>query len=230
MGAFDEVMEAVWKGHDPYAGFPLDDWPEDRRGWNSEHPWLGDSVTTLRPRIVVEVGVWRGGSALTMADSLRDNGIDGCVIAVDTWLGSVEHWTMMPAFPANLNVAQGQPRQMQTFLGNVIRAGHAGRVVPLPIDSLNGAAVLRHYRIRPELLHVDAGHDLLSVSADLEAWWPLLRPGGMLIGDDYHATGGWPGVRKAFHRFFRPRGLMPFEHRDGKCRITKPAHSGGNQG
>jgi hypothetical protein len=227
MGAFDEVMAAIWKGHDPYAGFPLDAWPADTRGWNSTHPWLAEAVAARRPRLIVEVGVWRGGSVLTMADALRDAGVEGCIVAVDTWLGSVEHWAKMPSFPANLNVAQGQPRQMQVFLGNVIRAGHAGRVVPLPMDSLNAAQLLRHYGLRPDLLHLDAGHDQISVGADLAAWWPLLQPGGVLIGDDYHATGGWPGVRKAFHAFFGARGLMPLEHTGGKCRVTKRGRAGG---
>jgi hypothetical protein len=29
MGAFDEALAAIWKGHDPYAGFPLDAWPAE---------------------------------------------------------------------------------------------------------------------------------------------------------------------------------------------------------
>ena len=107
-------------------------------------------------------------------------------------------------------------------MGNVIRAGHAGRVVPLPMDSLNAARLLAHHGLRPDVIHVDAGHDLLSVSSDLSAWWPLLVPGGLLIGDDYRVDGRWPGVRQAFDGFFAPMGL-PLEHRRGKCRVRKPA-------
>lgn len=36
-----------------------------------------------------------------------------------------------------------------------------------------------------DFVFVDAGHDECSVLEDLEAWWPKLRPGGLLAGDDY---------------------------------------------
>lgn len=37
-----------------------------------------------------------------------------------------------------------------------------------------------------DFVYVDAGHDKKSVSEDLRAWWPKVREGGLLIGDDYY--------------------------------------------
>ena len=34
-------------------------------------------------------------------------------------------------------------------------------------------------------IYVDALHTYDAVLADLRAWWPKLRPGGLLSGDDY---------------------------------------------
>jgi hypothetical protein len=219
-----ELIKTLWAGADPFDGFPADQVAPDMQGWHSDHPFLADTVARLRPRVVVEVGAWKGLSVLSLAAALRDNGIDGAVVAVDTWLGSSEHWADPNWRPA-LGLTHGYPTLQRAFMRNVIEAGLERFVVPLPLDSLNAAALLRGLKIAPGIVHIDAGHDFASVTADLEAWWPLLESGGVLIGDDYHDlrhARHWPGVRRAFNAFFGRRDLVPFEHSRGKCRIVKP--------
>ena len=36
-----------------------------------------------------------------------------------------------------------------------------------------------------DLVYVDARHDYCGVAEDIAAWWPKLRPGGVLAGHDY---------------------------------------------
>lgn len=36
-----------------------------------------------------------------------------------------------------------------------------------------------------DFIYVDARHDYCGVMEDIEAWWPKLRPGGVMAGDDY---------------------------------------------
>jgi hypothetical protein len=36
-----------------------------------------------------------------------------------------------------------------------------------------------------DFVYIDAGHDKKSVHADLIAWYPKIKKGGLLIGDDY---------------------------------------------
>jgi hypothetical protein len=82
--------------------------------------------------------------------------------------------------------------------------------------------MLSQLNVQVDLLHLDGGHDYGSVMADLQAWWPLVRRGGMLIGDDYNTNGVWPEVRQAFDEFFSQHRLTPFEIAPPKCRIRKP--------
>ena len=37
-----------------------------------------------------------------------------------------------------------------------------------------------------DFVYIDAAHDHASVAADVAAWWPKLRTGGLLAGDDYN--------------------------------------------
>ena len=46
-----------------------------------------------------------------------------------------------------------------------------------------------------DLVFIDAGHDYDNVLADIKAWWPKIRSGGMLAGHDYNHK--WPAVHRA---------------------------------
>lgn len=36
-----------------------------------------------------------------------------------------------------------------------------------------------------DCIYIDAAHDYASVKADLEAWWPVVKSGGILAGHDF---------------------------------------------
>jgi hypothetical protein len=169
--------------------------------------------------VIVEIGVWKGGSTIFMANELKKHDLSSVVIAVDTWLGSSEHW--VGSFSSHLSVINGYPRLYYKFMSNVVRSNAANFVLPLPIDSLNGARILDYLGIRPDMIHLDGAHDYDSVLSDLRAWWPLLARGGILIGDDYFSDGTWATVRKAFDDFFGALNLLPVENFSGKCRVRK---------
>lgn len=216
-----EIIERIWRGADPMQGFPNNLIEFDLQGWNSQHPYLSEALLELRPQVVLEIGVWKGGSTIFMAEQLKKAGLPAVVIAVDTWLGSSEHWINPESF-ASMSFLNGYPALYQKFISNVIRTGTTDFVVPLPLDSLNAAVLMPAMGISPGVIHLDGGHDYDSVMADLRAWWPLLAPGGMLIGDDYYDDGRWPTVRKAFDEFFGKLGLS-LEYANGKCRVRKAA-------
>ena len=127
---------------------------------------------------------------------VRRAGIDGCVIAVDTFLGSPEHWSGPAALFSRVN---GLPDLYQTFLSNVRKAGLTRYIVPMPQTSSTAALILARLQITASIVHVDAAHEYEDVMRDAAAYWALLRPGGYLIGDDYHET--WSGVVRAAGEF-----------------------------
>jgi hypothetical protein len=140
------IMQKLY-GHDIWEQFRPVTSADEVQGWNGNHPSLRRLAGSTGGAIVIDVGVWKGQSTITMARAMKDAGIDGCVIAVDTFLGSAEHWD--PG--RNLFTRHhGLPDIYGTFLANVHAAGVTGYVVPIPQTSANAAMILRlivHHRI-----------------------------------------------------------------------------------
>jgi hypothetical protein len=215
-----EIIAKVWHGRDPFSEVLPGTYQMDLQGWGQHHRYLTETISHVRPAIVIEVGVWKGASTVKMASRIKELGIDSVVIGVDTWLGSWEHWLDKRCFDT-LCFESGRPQLMRKFMQNVVASGLCDYVIPLPLDSNNAWYILDRYKIRPDMIHLDAGHDYNAVMNDLRLWWPTIRHGGVLIGDDY-CNVGFPGVRKAFDEFFGALDLTPIEHVAGKCRISKP--------
>ncbi|QDU37477.1 hypothetical protein Mal4_17910 [Maioricimonas rarisocia] len=75
-----------------------------------------------------------------------------------------------------------------------------------------------------DFVFIDADHHYDAVKADVHAWWPKVRTGGLLSGHDYgvygDATGAW-GVRRAVDEFAAERGVLPLLGADGTWCIEK---------
>lgn len=225
MSIRQRLLDQLFFGRDPLKDFPAGR-PTDLQGWHSQHPYLARAIAAAKPGIVVEVGVWKGASVVTLAKEIQRLKLDAVVIAIDTWLGSSEHY-LWEKFIPDLDFEFGYPRLYHKFAANIVNEGLQDFVVPLPLDSINAFQLLKEKGIRPDVLHIDAGHDYHSVMADLKAWWPQLKDGGVLVGDDYFSKpiigqGKWPEVRQAFDEFFAANRHTVFENTDGKCYVGKP--------
>ena len=102
--------------------------------------------------------MWKGASVVTMAKEIQRLKLDAVVIAIDTWLGSSEHY-LWEKFIPDLDFEFGYPRLYHKFAANIVNEGLQDIVVPLPLDSINGFQLLKEKGIRPDVLHIDAGHD-----------------------------------------------------------------------
>jgi hypothetical protein len=218
----DKIVNLIWFGNDPFVGFPETLYERDAQGWHSNHSYLTTTIDRLKASpVIVEVGVWKGASVITMANKLRELDQGGVVIAIDTWLGSWDHWCN-PSWFRELAISGGRPSMQNKFMANVVYSKLTDYVVPLPLDSINAVNVIRRRGIAPNMVHIDGGHDYSAVMSDLVHWWPVLSDGGFLIGDDY-GDGNWPDVTRAFDDFFRTMTNVIFEHEHSKCRVQKLA-------
>jgi predicted O-methyltransferase YrrM len=88
-------------------------------------------------------------------------------------------------------------------------AGCHDRIIPVRGLTVPIAACLGAWGVVADFIYLDASHDELSVSQDLRAYWPLLRTGGVMAGDDFSSH---EGVAKAVRRFSAEIGRAITEH------------------
>ena len=142
---------------------------------------LAAAILTLRPAIVVEIGVFRGGSFIPMAMAVREVG-RGLAIAIDPWsaqasvegqAGANKEWwaSVNHDVVAKEFVEQVALLSLGEFV-QVVRKRSDDAIVPAKID----------------ILHVDGNHGEQAVK-DVERFAPNVRVGGMVFMDDI----GWDG-------------------------------------
>ena len=222
---YDELIGKIHAGINPYAGYDRisGDWPAQHWGeWGSGHGWFGRLIEELKPSLIIEVGSFLGGSAITMGGKLKALGLnDSAVLCVDTWLAEEILWSM-PEHRAKLKITYGTPCFYYTFLSNVIDRGLQDTVVPLRMPSVSAGRYLRKLGITAGLIYIDGCHEEGDVMRDLEMYWAILEPGGAMLIDDYQpGVPMFDGLVRDVDRFGSRKGLK-MEREGEKGVFRKP--------
>jgi hypothetical protein len=153
-------------------------------GWMNEPElyWLADQAS--HHSCIVEIGCWMGRSTITLAINTP-----GVVYAVDTWLGSEEHKGDFIGKHPDWVYAEFL-RYTNTQLN----------IYPIRRTSVETAAQLSD--LHPDMVFIDAAHDYDSICADILAWRPLIRSGGLLCGHDH----GHPPIERAVRELIPDAG------------------------
>jgi predicted O-methyltransferase YrrM len=143
-------------------------------------------IVGLRPKIVVELGVWRGGSAIPMAIALHRLGA-GRLIAIDSWSAesSIAGQEVAHAqwWGEKMGDA-GHELALETFMGRLAKH-KIGQEICWVVRQRTDEAIVPE---SIDLLHHDANHGP-QVVLDIQRWVPAIRVGGVLVIDDLN----WPG-------------------------------------
>lgn len=173
------------------------------------------------PGDLVECGVWRGGSIMAMASSLRDRGVtDRTIWLYDTFSGmtaptfkDVEEGTGVTAVEMLNSTSVGDGNNVWCVAGRAdVEANVRG--TGYPFDNfcfIEGDVAVTLRNSVPEsiaLLRLDTDW-YESTRICLETLYPRLVPGGVCILDDY---GHWQGARRAVDEYFAARGPRPYMH------------------
>jgi predicted O-methyltransferase YrrM len=136
-----------------------------------------------RPYRVLEIGSWAGGSAITWADAIkRFNRGEGMVVCVDPWVQYIDPLADGRTVYREMHEALAHGEILDLFRHNIRACGHEDLV-----RMIRGSSDEILPLIKPEtfdLVFVDGDHSYGQVLDDLRNAAPLVRPGGILCGDD----------------------------------------------
>lgn len=159
--------------------------------------FVQQSAKVATPVHYVEIGSWRGRSTAYMAVEIANSNKNIRFDAVDTWAGSQDE-------PEHQNdPAVVNDTLYNEFLANLKPVEQY--VNPVRMTSLAAAAIYADNSL--DFVFIDAQHDYDSVRADILAWWPKVKLGGIIAGHDYNTGPDENGVDYGVGRAVRE--LLP---------------------
>ena len=194
-----QLRDLFHKGQNPYENHDVSQYQSIYAPLSGDDIWPS-IITDIKPRLIIEVGTFLGGSAISMGRALTTQNItESAILCVDSWLGDkqlLEH----PELRGKLQIQNGRPEYYKNFLTNVIVSNLTDVIIPLPLPSLQAASYIKEKNLKAQFIYIDGCHEEEAVIADLRAYWTLLESKGQLLIDDYNYE-EFMGVVTAIGRF-----------------------------
>lgn len=165
---------------------------------------LACMILALRPKTVVEIGIWRGGSFLPMALAMKELASDEFprkIIGIDSWDPKTSEAGQDP-INAEWWASADHETAYRFFRGRLEALKIPHVVLEWPIGGPPEICEIWHCSSsspslptipRIDLLHVDGNHAEQAVK-DVKRFVPRVPVGGIVILDDIGWTGGHVGL------------------------------------
>lgn len=170
-----------------------------------------------------EVGVLEGDSAWEVLCKVNPL----TMILIDTWAPYPEFRPQSPSRRWDkhaLKTADELEAMYQRVINRFKRYIDAGGAIILRSDSRKASRGLHSFAF--DAIFIDADHRYEAVKRDIETYWPLVAPGGILIGDDYNTKAermrSFWGVKKAADEFANKNNLELTLQRHKLWSMEKP--------
>ena len=142
--------------------------------WTTVHmPTWASTLQDRRHDVVdvLEIGSWEGRSALFWLNYFPRSRL----VCIDTFAGSAEH--QLAAFAGLVGDIE------QKFDWNL--KDFAGRFEKFKARSSSALSQLAIKNRRFDFVYIDGSHQAVDAYADAALAWPMVRPGGAMLFDDY---------------------------------------------
>lgn len=136
---------------------------------------LADVCNALNFKRAVEVGTHHAIFADQFMSRFR-----GSITLVDPW--AEQHDEFPTFYPTLSDVSVSRDEDYRAAM--TIMEKYGDRVTVLRYKSTEAAATFEDGSI--DFVYIDGLHDFENVTQDVRAWYPKVRPGGVIAGHDYN--------------------------------------------
>ncbi|MCX4321662.1 MAG: class I SAM-dependent methyltransferase, partial [Lachnospiraceae bacterium] len=169
--------------------------------WEGHRDFAYDLLNFVKPRKIIELGSQYGCSLFAFCQSVKDNGLNTQINAVDYWKGDIG--------------AENTGEEVYEIVKQTIKKLFQNVDIHLyqmdfdsALDSFEDSSI--------DILHIDGGHRYEDVEHDLSTWVGKLKENGIILFHDVfsHIDSGscehWEQIKKKY-----PASYFEFKHSCG---------------
>lgn len=170
---------------------------KDIQGWSTFLPLYAEMVDKFPDGShFVEVGSWKGRSAVYMGTKIVNSGKKIKFDCIDNWKFDDEIYSTDVTLDKMKKTAYGE------FLKNI---RPLSKVINYhKIDSVRGSKLYADRSL--DFVFIDSSHEYENIKNDIINWFPKVKNGGVIAGHDY-CLDGFPGVKLAVDEFFKGKKI-----------------------
>ncbi len=166
------------------------------QGWFNFGPLYQKVVEHFSgPAIFVEVGCWKGQSAVFMLNTILASGKSIVLYCIDPW--SLKSEFYLSRFGDRALGLKDPDALAKVFRKNIQPYRDKVPICAPRTTSLDGAKMFADGAL--DFVFIDGDHRPEAVEADVRAWLPKMKPTGILAGDDFGGGDRVTEVRRGLH-------------------------------
>ena len=148
-----------------------------------------------RAAVCAEIGVWKGD----FSNQILCSTTPSCLHLIDPW----QFEPLLPSRWYGGKKARSQAEMDTIHMGVVARFRHVPQIVIHRIRSVDAGKLFQDGHF--DWVYVDGDHSYSAVMNDFDTWWPKIKRGGHLVGDDFKWKDeeGGASVKRAVADFCR---------------------------
>ena len=199
-----ELLENLYSNNSPYLSCEEKYVDNGYPHTNILYDLLQILFINIEPNYIVECGSMLGGSAIRMAETLKNINKTTEIICIDPFTGDVNMWDWERSGGWRfLALENGIPTIYKRFLANCKYSGFENKILPINATTSVGIKLLQRLitqnRINelPNYIYLDSAHEKDETFIELSLCWNCLINNSILFGDDWK----WEAVREDVIKF-----------------------------